>query len=359
TVLEVKEEVGLGTTIDTIIHDGIIRMGDTIVVGGREEPIVTSVRALLMPKPLDEIRDPRFRFSRVREVHAAAGVKIVAPSLDGAIAGSPVYVVPSESDIEGYVSAVREEIQRIRIKTDKVGVVVKADALGSLEALLEFLSRKGIKVRMADVGDVSRRDVVEAAVVKSKDPIYGAVLAFNVKALTDAQKEARVRGIKVIAEDIMYRLVEDYAAWVDEYKRAMLKAELERMVRPGKVEVLKGYVFRRSRPAIFGIRVLAGVIRPKYRLVRPDGTDLGEIMQIQEKGEAIPQARMGVEVAISMMKPVVGRHVKEGDLLYVGVPEQHAKLLLTKFHSELAPDELEALNELVDIMRARNPLWAA
>lgn len=358
SILEVKEEVGLGTTIDTIIHDGIMRAGDRIVVGGREEPIVTSIRALLMPKPLDEIRDPRYRFSRVKEVHAAAGIKIAAPNLDGAVAGSPVYAVPPEKGVAEYVSMVKEEIERIRIKTDITGVVVKADALGSLEALIGFLSNKDVKVRIADVGDVSKRDIVEASIVKAKDLTYGAVLSFNVKTLPDAQEAAHEQGIRIVTEDIMYRLVDEYLKWVSETKEAMIKEEFDTLVRPGKIEVLKGYVFRKSKPAIFGIRVLSGTIKTNYALVSREGKDLGEITQIQEKGEALPQAATGMEVAISMARPIIGKHINEGDVLYVSVPEAHVKKIVSKFKEELTSEESEALNDLIAIMRRKKPLWA-
>ncbi|RLF36234.1 MAG: translation initiation factor IF-2, partial [Thermoplasmata archaeon] len=81
TVLEVKEEVGLGTTIDSIIYSGVVRKNDTIAVGAKDRPVITKIKALLKPKPLDEIRDPRERFDMVDEVHAACGVKIAAPNL--------------------------------------------------------------------------------------------------------------------------------------------------------------------------------------------------------------------------------------------------------------------------------------
>ncbi|MFQ6085462.1 MAG: translation initiation factor IF-2 [Candidatus Bathyarchaeia archaeon] len=357
SVLEVKEETGLGTTIDTIIHDGVIREGDRLVIGGKTDPIVTSVRALLMPRPLDEIRDPRYRFQRVEVVHAAAGVKIAGPNLDSALAGSPVYVIPPDEDETRLVSMVKEEIEKILIKTDKIGVVVKADALGSLEALIGFLSEKGVKVRMADVGDVSRRDIVESSVVRSKDPSYGAVLAFGVKVLPDAQEGALTHDVRIITHDVMYQLVDEYLEWSRSIKMTKKREEMEKLVRPGKIEVLRGFVFRRSKPAIFGVKVVAGMIEPKSPMVNQDGVDAGDVMQIQEKGETIARATVGMEVAISMMKPIIGKHLNEGDVLYVAVPERDAKLLMTRFKSDLSSDELEALEELVGIMRKTNPLW--
>jgi translation initiation factor 5B len=108
-----------------------------------------------------------------------------------------------------------------------------------------------------------------------------------------------------------------------------------------------------------GVEVLAGQINPKYPLVKEDGVELGEIMQIQDRGEAVPEAKAGMQVAISLDKPIVGRHIYESDVLYVKMPEDHAKALLTKFQNRLSPDELNALNELINLMRSKSPFWAA
>ena len=360
TVLEVKEEPGLGLTLNTIIYDGVLRKDDLIVVGGKEKPIVTRIRAILVPKPLDEIRDPRDKFSSVNSVSAAAGVKIAAPELEGALAGAPLYAVPQGEDPQKYVKLVSEEIEKIRIITDIDGVVLKADTLGSLEAIAEALKRNGVPIRLADVGDVSKRDVVEAGVVKEHEPLYGVVLAFNVKVLPDAEEEAKNRNIKIFHENIIYRLVDDYLSWLRTKQEAKLEKEFETLIKPGKIRILEGYVFRRAKPAIVGVEILAGKIKPKYRLVRAkDGEDVGEIQQIQEKGKALPEARQGMQVAISIDKPLVGRHIFEKDVLYVKVPEAHAKALLTTFVDKLTMEEQETLNEYVNLMRKKVPFWAA
>lgn len=360
TVLEVKEEPGLGLTINTIIYDGVLRKDDLIVAGGKEKPIVTRIRAILVPKALDEIRDPRDRFSSVDSVSAAAGVKIAAPDLEGALAGAPLYGVPHDEEPEKYAGLVSEEIERIRIATDVDGVVLKADTLGSLEAIAESLKQKDVPVRMADVGDVSKRDVVEANVVKEHEPLYGVVLAFNVKVLPDAEEEAAINSVRVFHEKIIYRLVDDYLLWLKTQREAELEREFEKLLMPGKVRILEGYVFRRAKPAIVGVEVLAGRIKPKYRLVRAqDGKEVGEIQQIQEKGEALPEAQQGMQVAISIDKPMVGRHIFERDVLYVKVPEQHAKALLTTFMDRLTAEEQKTLKEYVEMMRKKMPFWAA
>jgi translation initiation factor 5B len=360
TVLEIKEEPGLGLTLNTIIYDGTLKREDLIVVGGREKPIITRVRAILVPKPLDEIRDPRDKFSSVELVSAAAGVKIVAPDLEGAVAGAPLYVVREGEDPEKYVRLVSEEIERIRIATDVDGVVLKADTLGSLEAIAENLKRNGVPVRLADIGDVSKRDVTEAAIVREHEPLYGVILAFNVKVLPDAEEEAKNLGVQIFREKIIYHLIENYISWFKAQREAKLSAEFEKMVKPGKIRILEGYVFRRAKPAIVGVEVLAGRIRPKYSLIRAeDGEEVGEIQQIQEKGKALSEAKQGMQVAISLDKPMVGRHIFEKDVLYVKVPEPHAKAMLKEFMDRLSPDEQEALNEYVNLIRKKIPFWAA
>mgnify|MGYP006294768089 FL=1 len=92
TILEVKEEKGLGTTLDTIIYSGTIRSDDTFVVGTRGEPAVLKVKSLLKPKALDEIRDPKQRFGNINEIFAASGVKILAKDSEDVISGAPLRV---------------------------------------------------------------------------------------------------------------------------------------------------------------------------------------------------------------------------------------------------------------------------
>jgi translation initiation factor 5B len=358
TVLEVKEEPGLGVTANTIIYDGVLRKGDTIVIGGKDKPVVTKVRAVLLPKPLDEIRDPRDKFSSVDEVAAASGVKIVAPELEGAIAGAPLYAVPSEDRVDEFVRMVTEEVEKLRVATDIDGVVLKTDTLGSLEAIAEILQRNGVPIRLADVGDVSKRDVTEASVVKDHEPLYGAVLAFNSKILPDAQEEAQNKGVPVFEHNIIYHLVDNYLDWMKKEQEARSAKEFGKLVTPAKLKVLPGLVFRRAKPAIFGVEI-AGKIKPKVQLIGADGEDLGEILQIQDKGKAVSEAGTGMQVAVSLEKPVFGRHINEGDTLYAKIPEAHARAMLTKFQARLSPEELDALNEYVNFMRRKIPFWAA
>ncbi|KAJ8628314.1 hypothetical protein MRB53_021621 [Persea americana] len=56
TVLEVKVIEGLGTTIDVVLANGLLHEGDQKVFCGMQGPIVTTIRALLTPHPMRELR---------------------------------------------------------------------------------------------------------------------------------------------------------------------------------------------------------------------------------------------------------------------------------------------------------------
>jgi len=198
--------------------------------------------------------------------------------------------------------------------------------------------------------------VIEASIVKEDEELYGVILAFNVKILPDAQEEAFARGVKIFEDRIIYGLLDSYLKWMREQRERRLQREFEALVKPGKIRLMPGFVFRRSKPAIVGVEVLVGRIKPKYRLVREDGQIVGSIMQIQDKGENVQEATRGMQVAISIDKPIVGRHIKEGDVLHVWVPDRDRRLLLEKFSDRLSPEEVEELNALAKLRKSLSEL---
>ena len=357
TVLEVKDEPGLGTTINAIIFDGALKVDDTIVLGGRDAPIVTEVRAILVPKPLDEIRDPRDRFTSVKRVTAASGVKLAAPKLESALAGSPLYAVPKGKHTREYVRMIEDEVEKLRVKTETSGVVLKTDTLGSLEAVTESLSRHGIQIRLADIGDVSKREIVEVETFRQEDRLLAVILAFNVKVLPDAEEEAATAGIPIFKSDVIYHLLEDYLRWSDEQRTSGVKAELDLLVRPCKARIMQGFIFRRSNPAIVGVEILSGRLKAKSPVITKSGRRLGEVQKMQDKGADVDEAKVGMQVAVSIEDGVVGRNIDEGDLIYADVPERHLKTLSTKFPGELTESDHETIKELIEIKRRENPVW--
>ncbi|MEM2211700.1 MAG: translation initiation factor IF-2 [Nitrososphaerales archaeon] len=355
--LEVKEEMGLGYTANVILLDGTLKVGDTVVLGKRDGAVVTKVKALFMPKPLDEMRDPRDKFTPVEFVSAAAGVKLITQDLEGVLAGTPLFGVETSNDIKEAIKSIESEVKRVFINTDNIGVIVKADTLGSLEAIVEMLKRRNVPIRIADIGPVTRRDIIEASTVAKVDPYLGVVLTFGVKLLPDAEDEAAKYNIRVFSDPIVYNLIQSYLDWVTKEKEAAERLEFMKLTPPCKFRILKGYVFRRSNPAIFGIEVLYGRLKQKVTVMNENGKTIGTVHQIQDKGENINEAYAGSQVAISMMEPIVGRQIHEGEILYTLPDEADVKLLKSKYMHRLSEDEVKVLDEIIKIRRKVNPLY--
>jgi translation initiation factor 5B len=351
TVLEVKEEEGLGTTVDVILYEGVIKKSDKIVIGGREEPALLKIRALLEPKELDEMRDPRDKFKGVDQVFASAGIKISAPGLEVALAGAPLRVAPPGKEDEVY-EAVESELESFRIETKTNGLILKVDTLGSLEAIVDMLKEKNIPIQKADVGEVNKKDVIDAAIVAEKTPEYAAILCFNVDVLTDAQEEIEVNDIKVFSNNVIYNLIDDFERWMIDTKEAIKVDSLKDLRMPAKIQLLPGHTFRSSKPAIVGVEIMGGKIHPQQMLIREDNKRVGRIHQIQDRQESVQEATKGKQVAISIRGPTVGRQIKEGDVLYVDIPERHAVLLMKKYRDMITNDDAKILEELAAIKRA-------
>jgi len=352
TVLEVKEEKGLGATLDVILYDGKIAKGDTIAISSTDPnyPIVTKVRAILKPKPLDEIRDPTQRFDSVQEISAAAGIKLSAAKLNNALPGGMIKVV------SGTLDEAMEEIRReseVHIELVAEGIAVRADAIGSLEALAFEAEAAGMPIASAQIGAVAKKDLVEAAT--TANPLHRVVLAFNVTITPEGQDELGNYDVAVLSNDVVYKLIEEYQEWRDK-KRSELESEKRlEIIFPGKIKILPQYIFRMSKPAIVGVRVLAGRIRPGQPLIRADGREIGRIKSIRSGEESLIEARMGKEVAIAMDNVTVGRQIKGEDILFVDMPEGHARELQKM---ELSLDEREVLDELIKIKRKEKSFWA-
>ena len=354
-VLEVKDELGLGPSANIILIDGVLKQGDRVVVAKRDNAIVTKVKALLLPKPLDEMRDPRDKFRPVDNVVAAAGLKITSPELDGVLAGSPLYVLKDSEDEGRLRSLVESEIKAAIIRTDSNGIVLRCDTIGSLEATVDLLRKDKIPIQSADIGHITRRDVLAASAVKEKDRYIGVILGFNVRVLDEAEREASERGIKIFNEKIIYNLVRSYTDWVSyqkEHEDSILFNEISPVC---KFQFLKGYVFRRNDPAVFGAEILIGRLRQKIPVINENGKKIGSIHQIQEGGKHLSEASIGTQVAVSMKEPVIGRQISEGDIFYTDLTSKEAKLLLESFSHRLGPEEQEVFQHILSKKREADP----
>ena len=355
-VLEVTEEPGLGDTANIILIDGVLNKHDEIAVAKKDGVVTTKIKAIFMPKPLDEMRDPRDKFTPVDQVVAASGVKISTSDLDGVLGGSPIIGI-TDSNIDSVKNEIESEIKSIFVETDSVGIIVKADTLGSLEAVVDTLKENDISISTADTGMVSRKDVVKAQVITETDKYLGSILAFGVKVLDDAKDEANKNGIRIFSQPVLYDLVDEYRDWVTSDKENMQRTELDLITMPCKFQLIKGMVFRRNGPAVCGVEILVGSLKQKSIIINSTGKEVGVIKQIEDNGENIKQAAKGSEVAVSMNEPVIGRTIREGEILYSLPNDIGVRLLKERYHDSLSDDESNILDEIITLRRKVVPLY--
>ena len=360
SILEVKEEKGLGLTLDTIIYDGTIRTNDTLVIGSLNGPIVTKVRALLEPKELAEMRDKKSKFKNVKEIVAATGVKIAGPKMEGAMAGMPVRAKSkaTKEDIENLKEEVQAEIADVlqENETEESGVLIKADTLGSLEAMKVLLEEKGISVAFASLGDVTKKDLSTLESLKDKDEFTGVLLGFNIKIPNDLQTQIKEKDLTIISRDVIYQIFDDYEKYTSTLQDKIEKRELANLVRPAKFSIMPGYIFRQNNPAICGVDIEIGQIKNGDPIMTTNGKGVSSVKSMKKGQEQVKTAMQGDQVAMAMPNLTIGRQASEGDFLYTDIPEvDYHKLKKLKKH--LSKTEIALVKEIVEIKRKDNPAW--
>lgn len=282
TVLEVKQIEGFGMTIDVILSNGILREGDRILLCGTDGVIKTNVRALLTPERLKELR-LKSQYVHNKEVKAALGVKIVAPGLEKAIAGSRLLVAGPDDDEDDIEDELLNDLESLFSRVEKTGrgVSVQASTLGSLEALLDFLKDCKIPVANVQIGPVSKRDVMQCGVMLEKSPDYAVMLCFDVKVEREAAEYAEQNGIKIFTADIIYHLFDSFTKHMDELLEK--KKEDSKMLAVFPCVLRPVAVFNKTSPIVVGVDVIEGQLKmntPIAVIKQNATTNLKEIIPI-------------------------------------------------------------------------------
>ncbi|MDD3083856.1 MAG: translation initiation factor IF-2 [Candidatus ainarchaeum sp.] len=340
-VLEAKEEKGLGKTIDVILYKGKIKVNDDFIVLGKNGIIKTKIRALLQPKPLQEMMDTKEKFSTVKEVYASTGVKISAPKLEEVLVGSTLIITEKKEDEK----ELETEAKKSFFSTDKKGLIIKADAIGSLEAITELFKKEEIPIKKAEIGNINRKDIMEAATIACEDPYLGVIIGFNVNVDKDAEKEAMEREIMIFNQKIIYKIIEEYTEWANKSKKIEKDKNLSCLVLPVKFQILKGKIFRNNKPAIIGVKIEEGRLKDGWKVINEKGEIIGKITGMQSEGEKLKEAKKGDEIAISIDDGNVGKNLFEGEKLYSCIPtKQYCEL--NKYLDEFNEAERKLLEEI-------------
>jgi len=332
-VLEVNEQKGLGCVLDVILYDGSLEVNDIILVGGLSKVVTSKIRGIFENE------------KSVKKAEAAASISICGHDLDDVVSGMPLRV--ANDNLNEIKKEIQNEIKEVLIENDKEGIVVKADSVGSLEAILFMLKERKIKISKASIGEINKKDIADAE--SQKDEMNKVILGFNIK-------DIKTDDVKVISNDIIYRIVEDFEKFREEKIKEVESRQLQGINKPCKLVFLRNYIFRQSNPAVIGVEVSNGHLKVGMKFMKDNGSSIGEVKSIQSEGKGASEAEKGKQVAISLPSVTVGRQIIEGDVFYSDLSENEFRRLkdMKKFLNE---DEIELLKEIINIKRKENPLW--
>ncbi|KAK8488856.1 hypothetical protein V6N11_071056 [Hibiscus sabdariffa] len=369
TVLEVKVVEGLGTTIDVVLVNGVLHEGDQIVVCGLQGPIVTNIRALLTPHPMKEIR-VKGAYMQHKEIKAAQGIKIAAQGLEHAIAGTSIYVVGPDDDVEDIKEAVKDDMQSVMSRIDKSGegVYVQASTLGSLEALLEFLKTPEVNIPVSGIGigPVHKKDIMKASVMLERKKEYATILAFDVKVTPEARELADELGVRIFLADIIYHLFDQFKAYIDGLKEERKREAADEAVFPCVLKILPNCIFNKKDPIVLGVDILEGILRIGTPICIPqrEFIDIGRIASIENNHKPVDSAKKGQKVAIKIVgsnpeeqQKMYGRHFELEDELVSHISRRSIDILKANYRDDLTLDEWRLVQRLKDLSCCRYKFW--
>ncbi|HKL24314.1 MAG TPA: translation initiation factor IF-2 [Candidatus Nanoarchaeia archaeon] len=348
-MLEIKKEKSTAYN-EAILHDGELSKTDQIAIANldpEKDPTITKIRILEEIKPLST------KFQTKEKVQASTGIRMQLTEKEGILPGMPFEAYKDNK--EEIKERFRKQISQA-IQTDKQGIIAKADSLGSLEALLTLLKQNNIPVVKAGIGSINKTDIISAKANFEINETDAIVAGFNVDLDTEARALAKENNIKTITDDVIYKLIENLQDWREEKRKEIEKKRLMGLAPLCKITILHDYVFRNTKPAIFGVKVEGGKLKQGLNMISQKGEKIGKIKNIQSENKSVSEVDSGKEVAISIPNINFERQMKDVKTMYTNIGESQFRNL-KKNKDLLSSEETKILQEIAEIKRKENPEW--
>ena len=343
-ILEIKKNKSINYA-EAILHDGSLSRKDEIAIASFGDVIISKIRIL------EEIQPLCARFKPKDKVQASTGLRLQLVTKDEILPGMPFVIYKNnKAEVE---KEFKKEISD-NIKTQKKGIIVKADSLGSLEALLTLLKENNIPVVKAGIGKISKSDVISAKANLDISEVDAVVAGFNVE-IDDDAKEMK-RDIKILTDEVIYKLIDDLSDFRIEKAREIEKKRLMDLVTICKLKILHQYVFRNSNPAVFGVRVEGGKLISNQNLIDDKDEKVGRVKNIQSDKKSVEESTEGMEVAISIPGSNFERKIKDKTVLYSNISESQFRTF-KKNKDLLSESEKKILQEIAVVKRKGKEEW--
>jgi translation initiation factor 5B len=333
-ILEMKKDRNMESA-EAILYDGTLKEGDEIAVASFGDPVVTKVRSIEEVLPLSA------KFESVKDTVAATGVRLQLSNKEGILPGMIFQKI--NNNLNEIKSSFKKELSGA-LELDKQGIVIKADSLGSLEALMTLLKQERIQIVRAGIGPISKSDIVAAKANLEINQLDAVILGFNVEVESDIE----LGKVKIMHHPVVYKLIEDLKLWRAEKEKEIERERMLGMATICKLEILPQYVFRNSNPAIFGIRVLAGKVKVGIPLMNERGEEVARVKSLQAEKSSVEEGTAGQEFAMALPGITFDRQLKDVKYLYSYLGDSHIKQL-KKNKDLLSSDELKVIQEVLTI----------
>ena len=345
-ILEIKKEKSMQYS-EAILYDGKLSSTDEIAIASFDQPIITKIRVL------EEIQPLSSKFKPSKSIIAANGMRMQLINSEGILPGMPFTIF--KDNLEEISKEFKKDIGE-KLKTDKKGIIIKADSLGSLEALITLLKQDRIPIISSGIGKINKKDLISAETNFREDPLNAIILGFNVEEDDEVKGLIKESKIKVLKNEVIYRLIEDLIEFQKEKENEIKREKLTKLTSVCKLKILPQYVFRNSNPAVFGVLVESGKLRPGTKLIDDEGKEIAKVKNIQEQNKSVKEATKGSEIAISLPGIMFDRVLAETNNLYSNLSEKQFKQFKDN-KDLLTTDEIQALQKIAQIKRKEKPTW--
>ncbi|MEM0139285.1 MAG: translation initiation factor IF-2 [Ferroplasma sp.] len=342
SVIEVKKEESIGNTLDTILYQGVLHRGDLVAINTFSGPAITRVKAILVTGKKGVMEKS--------SVKAAAGIRIlIADKLD-VISGTSLIVIKGKNNDAAFNELIKES--KPNIKLSESGITIKAEAVGSLEAVSYEMEQNRISIRDAQIGDITKRDIVNVSTLN--DPLNRVIIGFNVNISSDAKEAMESNNVRVITGDVIYTIIDELNKWLDFKKKEIDEEKKNSKPIPSKLIIMPDYIFRAAKPVIAGIKILSGRVKVGDKLINGKNHYSGTIKSLRDGDVNKQHGDRGEELSCAIEGVTLNRQIFADEPLYVDVPESVVKELKDQ---ELDPDIRETMEELIKIKRKDEQFW--
>ncbi len=342
SVIEIKKEDSLGTTLDTILYQGTLHKSDKIALNTSSGPVVTRVKAILVSgkKGLEE----------KNSVSAAAGIRILITDKLDVLSGTSILAVKNGNTETAFDELIKESKPDIKLSDN--GITIKAEAIGSLEAIAYEMEQNKINVREAQIGDVTKKDIINVSTLNN--PMDRVIVGFNVNISSDAREAMDSNSVRVITGNVIYSMIDDLNKWLEFKKHELEEESKNSRPIPSKLVIMPDYIFRAAKPVIVGIKVLSGRVKVGDKLINGKNKYAGTIKSLRDGDINSQYADKGAELSCAIEGVTLNRQVFAGEDLYVDVPANIVKELKDE---DMDPDMKETMEELIKIKRKEDQFW--